>query len=396
MNISDHIQDIQANLKRLKLCGWLLFDFRRSNTLAVTMLGISDKAHLTRRYFYWIPKVGEPVKIVHRIESHVLDHLPGKALHYSTWVELGRNIKETIQNTKTVAMEYSPNNAIPYVSVVDGGVVDLVRKHGVEVVSSADLLQVYTATLDPSQMDSHLKATKVLEEAVADAWEFIAEQLKDGKTIYEYDVQQLLLKIFSDNDCVTSDPPICAVNENAADPHYMPSQASSAEIKKGDFILIDLWCKLDTPGAVYGDITRVGVAAPAPTDRQEEIFQIVKEARDQATNLVKKRFSENKRIEGWEVDKAARDVIDNKGYGEYYIHRTGHNIGQETHGVGANMDNYETYDCRQIIPKTCFSIEPGIYIPGEIGVRLEYDVLVDERGKVHVTGGSQQSIECLF
>lgn len=395
MNISEQIDDVQKYLAEQQLCGWLIYDFRRSNPLAITVLKIPEQAHLTRRYFYWIPQVGCPVKVVHRIESHVLDHLPGETIQYSTWVELDEAIRETLSDAKIVAMEYSPNNAIPYISVVDGGVIDLVRHGGVDVVSSADLLQAYTATLDAQQVESHLYATDVLERAVAGAWNLIEEHLKLEKVITEYDVQQFLLKYFENEGCVTCDAPICAVNEHAADPHYQPSSTSSSQINKGDFILIDLWCKQDKPGAVYGDITRVGVAAEKPTARQQEIFEIVKAARDRATELVKQRFSEDKRVEGWEVDKAARDVIESEGYGQYYIHRTGHNIGQETHGVGANMDNYETYDCRQIIPNTCFSIEPGIYLPGEFGVRLEYDVLVDAQGTVRVTGGEQQAIECL-
>jgi Xaa-Pro aminopeptidase len=396
MNISEQIDDIQCYLENEQLCGWLIYDFRRSNPLAVTVLGISDQAHLTRRYFYWIPQKGDPIKLVHRIESHVLDHLPGEVVCYSTWIEFNDHLRDLLKVAKLVAMEYSPNCAIPYISVVDGGIIDLVRSCGVEVASSADLLQAYTATLDAAQVTSHIRATEVLENAVAQAWQMIAESLGAGQEINEYAVQQSILKHFENEGCITCDAPICAVNGNAANPHYMPTQSSSTHIQKGDFILIDLWCKLDQPDAIYGDITRVGVAASEPTDRQNEIFEIVRVARDQATDLVKSRFSENKRIEGWEVDKAARDVISSKGYGEYFIHRTGHNIGQETHGVGANMDNYETYDCRPIIPNTCFSIEPGIYLPGEFGVRLEYDVLIDVQGTVHITGGVQQAIECLF
>ncbi len=395
MNISEKINDIQTYLIEQQLCGWVIYDFRRSNPLAVTVLGISEQTHLTRRTFYWIPQTGKPIKVVHRIENHVFDHLPGETIKYSTWKELDHAIREVLHDAKIVAMEYSPNNAIPYISVVDGGVIDLVRHCGVDVVSSADLLQAYTATLDAEQIDSHLQAASVLERAVAGAWKLIEEHLQADKVIKEYDVQQFLLKYFEKEGCVTCDAPICAVNEHAADPHYAPSATTSSQIKKGDFILIDLWCKQDKPRAVYGDITRVGVAADEPTDRQKKIFEIVKAARDCATELVKQRFSEDKRIEGWEVDKAARDVIESKGYGQYFIHRTGHNIGQETHGVGANMDNYETYDSRQIIPNTCFSIEPGIYLPGEFGVRLEYDVLVDAQGTVRVTGGEQQAIECL-
>lgn len=392
MHIAEQIREIQANLEKQQLCGWLIYDFRRSNPLSVKILDISPHAHLTRRYFYWIPREGKPVKLVHRIESHVLNHLPGERLLYSTWKELENGIRELLKGAKNAAMEYSPGNAIPYISHVDGGTIELVRNCGVDVVSSADLVQAYTAALDDGQIASHFRAVEILEEAVEEAWKRIAEDLAAGNSIDEYGVQQFLLSYFAANGCVACDPPICAVNAHAADPHYMPSPLASSAIQKGDFILIDLWCKLDQPDAVYGDITKVAVAASAPTERQREIFEIVKAARDRAIELVKRRFSEKRRIEGWEVDQAARDIIEAAGYGPYFIHRTGHNIGEEIHGVGANMDNYETHDSRQIIPRSCFSIEPGIYLPGEFGVRLECDLLIDSGGEVKIAGSLQQNV----
>jgi Xaa-Pro aminopeptidase len=293
-------------------------------------------------------------------------------------------------------MEYSPNCAIPYVSQVDGGTLELVRSCGVTVKSSADLLQRYTAVLDDEERESHLKVTEILDAIAEKGWIYISQALKENKAVSEYQVQQYILRQFEEHGCVTSDEPICAVNGNAANPHYAPTAEISTPIKKGDFVLLDIWCKLDQPNAIYGDICRVAVAAEVPTSKQQEIFEIVKGAREAATELVRERFEAKQRIEGWEVDQAARDVIEAAGYGDAFIHRTGHNIGTSTHGDGANMDNYETHDSREILPSTCFSIEPGIYIPGEIGVRLEYDVLVDPEGKVLVTGGIQETIRCLL
>lgn len=395
MNICEQIHAIQADLEGQHLSGWLIYDFRRSNLLAAKVLAIPDQTLLTRRYFYWIPANGLPLKLVHRIESHVLDHLPGVVILYSSWIELEERLREMLLGAKCVAMEYSPHNAIPYISCVDGGTIELVKQCGVTVVSSADFLQTYTAPLNKEQIASHFQAARVLDEAVAEAWKLISEHLLADSPIDEYSVQQFLLDYFAQQGCITCDPPICAVNTHSADPHYTPTASASAMIREGDFILIDLWCKLNHPDSVYADITRVAIAATAPTPRQQEIFDIVKEAGETAIALVKRRFLQKRRIEGWEVDKAARDVIASKGYGSYFIHRTGHNISQQLHGAGAHMDNYETHDTRPIIPHSCFSIEPGIYLPGEFGVRLECDIIVDDKGGVHVTGHIQQNIECL-
>jgi Xaa-Pro aminopeptidase len=336
-----------------------------------------------------------PIKIVHRIEAGSLDHLPGEIVVYLSWQSLENLLSHLLKDVKTVAMEYSPRNAIPYVSKVDGGTLELIRSFDVDVVSSADLLQQYSSVWSDEQFQSHLYATEVLEEAVADAWELIAACLKENEEITEYDVQQFILSEFDAKGCITDHAPICAVNGNAANPHYVPTLEASTTIKLGDFVLIDLWCKKNSPKATYGDITRVGVAAAAPTSRQKEIFAIVKEARNSATALVEERFARKEPVMGWEVDATARKVIEDAGYGEYFIHRTGHNIDEIGHGDGANIDNLETQDCRHILKGTCFSIEPGIYLPGEFGVRLEYDVYVHQDGAVQVTGGVQEEIVCI-
>jgi len=390
------LKDIQKTLEHYLLDGWLLYDFRRCNDLACQFLQIPMHQLLTRRFFYWIPRKGVPVKLVHAIEDSALNHLPGSVQRYRTWQEIEAYLKEILKGSKRIAMEYSPRNAIPYASKVDAGTMDVVRDCGVEVVSSADLLQQYINVWDADQLKTHLFAADVLCRTVDDVWAWIAQNLQIKNAITEYDVQQFILQSLEREGCVTSDAPICAVNENSANPHYSPDKNHSKVIKMGDFILIDLWCKQQSPGSVYADITRVGVAASAPTEYQKAIFDIVKAARDKATGLVRDRFSQGEPVRGCEVDQCCRNVIQEAGYGDYFIHRTGHNIGENDHGSGAHIDNLETRDTRLLLPGTCFSIEPGIYLPGKFGVRLEYDVYVHLDGEVNVTGGIQNAITCLI
>lgn len=376
------------------LDGWLLYDFRRTNDLACRFLEIPKDTLLTRRFFYWIPKAGEPVKVVHRIESHVLDHLPGKMIVFSSYEELEKTLESILKGSSKVAMEYSPRNAIPTISKVDGGTIDLIRSFGVTIESSADLLQPYTSVWTPEQFKSHVAAAEVLQKAVESAWKLIAKTVKNHERICEADVQKFILDEFERNGCIADDPPICAVNANSANPHYSPPAVGSQDIKAGDFVLIDVWCKKNTPHAVYADITRVGVIGPMPTKKQQEIFGIVKAGRDAAIALLRERLKSGEPVMGWEVDQACRDVIDAAGYGQYFTHRTGHNIGERDHGDGANIDNFETKDFRRLLPGTCFSIEPGIYLPGEFGVRLEDDVYLDLNGKdLHLTEGLQDKLQ---
>lgn len=381
--------EIQRGLTQGGLDGWLLYDFRRSNELASQFLDIKPEQLLTRRFFYWIPARGDPVKIVQAIEGKVLDHLPGHLASYRTWQELEAALAKVLQGANRVAMEYSPKNALPAISRVDAGTVELVRHFGIEVVSSANLLQT---ELSEAQIRSHLEAAEDLDAIAEETWEWIARSMEAGKMLNEYEVQQFILERFAVHECVSDDPPICAVNEHSADPHYAPQKEGSSVIKKGDFVLIDLWCRKKGEGTVYADITRVAVAAEESTGRQREIFSIVKEAQDAATQLVKERFQEKSPLMGWEVDQAARDVIHKAGYGEYFIHRTGHNIAERDHGPGTHMDNFETHDDRLVTPASCFSIEPGIYLPGEFGVRLEYDILVHQDGRCEITGGVQAQV----
>lgn len=382
---------IQSALRDLKLDAWLLYDFRGSNPLARRVLGLDEKAINSRRFFYLIPANGAPRKLLHRIETFVLDTLPGERVVYLRWQELEKGIKELASPFKRVAMEYSPKNAIPYVSHVDAGTVEMVKAAGVEVVSSGDLITIFEATWDELQWQMHLEADQHTQAGYDVAWGLIAERVRAGQALREVDVQKAIMDHFARNKMTTYHPPIVGVGPHSGDPHYEPVPLKDSEIKEGDFVLVDLWAKMDKPRAVYSDLTRVGFVGSHVPERYKEIFDIVAAARDAAIARVRSAFKEKRDLHGWEVDDAAREVIKKAGYGDAFVHRTGHSIGQETHGNGANMDNLETHDERRVLKRTCFSVEPGIYLP-EFGVRSEINVYVDGDGEVHVTGGLQTEV----
>ena len=396
MDWQARIHDVQKHLVKEKIDGWLLYDFLGSNMLARDFLKIDPDLLVTRRFFYWIPAKGDPIKIMHVIETHVLPNLPGVTLSYLKWQELEAVLAKVLKGAKTVAMEYSPRNAIPYVSKVDGGMLDLIRSFHVDVVSSASFLQYYTCVLDEEQLEMHLEAAHFLDHVVAQAWQKIASAVRSGSKINEYQVRQFIADQMSAKGFTTEGLPICAVNAHSADPHFEPQKEGSAEIKKGDFILIDLWCKKKHPKGVYGDITRVAVADTKASDKQTQIFSIVRAAQQAATDFVFKRYSQRESIKGYEVDQVCRKVIEDGGYGRYFTHRTGHNIYTKDHGPGAHIDSLETQDLRELIPHSCFSIEPGIYLPGEFGVRLEYDIYLGAHGKAQVTGGIEETLLTLL
>jgi len=381
---------VQAAIRAQNIDGWLLYDFRGLNVLARRVVGIAPDAHTTRRWFYFIPAQGEPQKLVHRIEQGSLNGLPGSATSYLRWQELEAGVKSLLAGSKKIAMEYTPRNANPYVSRVDGGTIELVKSFGVEIVSSGDLIQAFEATWDDDQWAMHLEAAKHTRSAYDVAFQFISEHIKSHGQVLETEVQARIMKHFADHGMVTDHPPIVGQGPHSGDPHYAPGPGSDAPIKKGDFVLIDLWAKLDKPRAVYSDVTRVAFVGDKAPEKYVKIFDIVAAGRDAGIACVQKAYAAGKPLQGWEVDQATRDVIEKAGYGEYFFHRTGHSIGQETHGNGANMDNLETREERQVMRRTCFSIEPGIYLP-EFGVRSEVNVFVDKDGKVHVTGGDPQT-----
>jgi Xaa-Pro dipeptidase len=380
---------VQDALKEYGLDGWLLYDFKGSNPLARKILGLDGRKPFSRRFFYLVPAEGAPIKLVHSIESGALDHLPGEKRVYLRWQELEDGVEGLVKGRSKVAMEYSPRNANPYISRVDAGTIELVRSTGAEVVPSGDLVGRFESTWDDEQWAMHQVAAKVCRQAYDVAFALIAERVRRDGSLMETDVQKAILDHFAANGLVTDGPPIVGVGPHSGDPHYETTPATDAPIKRGDFVLVDLWAKVDRPRAVYADYTRVGYVGEVVPDEYEKVFAVAVEARDAGIALVQQAFAEGRPLRGQEVDDAVRRVIEKAGYGPNFNHRTGHNIGQDDHGNGAHIDNLETRDDRLILPRTCFSIEPGIYLP-EFGVRTEVDVFIDAEGNVHVTGGEPQ------
>jgi Xaa-Pro aminopeptidase len=382
---------VQAALRQMGVDGWLLYDFRGLNVLARRVLNIPTDAILSRRWFYFIPARGEPRKLVHHIEPGALDALPGTAQRYLRWQELEAGVGGLLAGSRHVAMEYVPRNANPYVSRVDAGTVELVRSFGIEIISSGDLIQQFEACWDDDQWRMHQEAARHTRSAYDDAFGFIAKRVRDCSPATETEVQQVILDHFARHRLVTDHPPIVGVGPHSADPHFAPDKSIDLRVAPGAFVLIDLWAKLDQPNAVYSDLTWTGFVGDTVPDKYEKIFRVVAAARDAAIDRVRTAFANGEALQGWQVDQAARDVIEKAGHGPHFCHRTGHSIGQETHGNGANMDNLETHEERRVLPRTCFSVEPGIYLPGDFGVRSEVNVFVSADKKVHVTGGDPQT-----
>ncbi len=384
------LNKIQSILKDMNIDAWLFYDFRRSNDLAHEILDIKPDAHFTRRFYYFVPQSGEPVKIINGIEAFNLDHLPGKKLTYSSRTSLADHLKETLLGVNKIAMEYSPMNAIPYVAKADAGTIEFIKSFGVEIVSSADLISMFGARWTNDQYEENKPVANAVHEIAHSAFDYIAENFKSGKTLNEYQVQQFILEEFEKRGYFTDHPPIVGVNENAANPHYEPTAEVNKEIKEGDLVLIDLWAKPNHERGTWSDITWTGYMGSEVPEKYEKVADIVFEARDKAFNLIKERFTAGKEVRGYEADRIARDHIESHHYGEYFIHRTGHSITTELHGSGAHLDDFETKDERLLLPSTSFSIEPGIYIKGDFGVRSEIDVFISEDGEVTATGGERQ------
>jgi len=380
---------IQAALRERNIDAWLFYDHHHRDPIAYRVLGLPSSLMVTRRWFYLIPAKGEPSKLVHKIEAGHLDSLPGSKRVYSGWQELFEQIKLFLADYKTIAMQYSPNNLVFTVSLVDAGTMDLVRGLGKNVVSAADLIAQFEATWTDEQIQTHFAARDAVDSITTAAFAEIGRRVRNGGTT-EHAMQQWLLEAFQRENLVTDDPPVVAVNANSGNPHYEPRAENSAAIREGDFVLLDIWGKKNTPGAVYYDITWTGYVGKAPSDKQREVFQIVRDARDAGVKTVLDAIDAGQRIAGWQVDRATRDHIKKAGYGDYFIHRTGHSIGTDVHANGANMDDLEIHDERQLLPNSCFSIEPGIYLP-EFGVRSEVNVLVRAKS-AEVTGKIQREI----
>ena len=389
-----NLDAIQAALRDASLDGWLFYDHHHRDPIAAAILGLDPKAHITRRWYYFIPATGEPRKLVHRIEQGRLDTLPGAKGKYSSWQELHAGIEAMLFDAKRIAMQYSPNNAIMYVSMVDAGTVEFLRGLGKQIVSSADLVSQFEAVLTQDQIASHSVAQLAIDRILAEGWREMGRRLRPHQggagSLTEYDMVQWLSEAMRRENLVWENGPNVSANANSSDSHYEPTAEKSTTIREDDFILIDIWGRVDRPGSIFYDITWTGVVGREPSEREQLVFETVRNARDAAIATVEAAFAAGTPICGYEGDDAARAVIQQAGFGEYFTHRTGHNIANEIHGPGAHLDNLETHDERRILPYTCFSVEPGIYLP-EFGVRSEIDMLTAP-GRAWVTGKVQQEL----
>jgi Xaa-Pro dipeptidase len=387
------IQGIQNDLRAAKLDGWLFYDFRGRDPIAQRILKLPEGMR-TRRWFYYVPAKGTPRKLVHKIEAKALASLPGETLYYAAQDELRKNLAKILHRVKRVAMQYSPKNEIPYVAMVDAGTIELVRSSGPKVVSSADLVQKYEACWSAAQLESHLTAGVAIDRIVRAAFQHAANSVRENIPLTEYELKQWILKEFDAAGLMTEEGPDIAVGQHASDPHYAPLPGKSSSIREGDLLLLDVWGKTKASGSVYYDVTWVGYLGAKVPEKQAKIFDIVRRARDKAIELIRSSIAAGKPLQGWQVDNAARGVIEKAGYGQYFFHRTGHSIGEAIHGNGVNMDGLETRDTRHLIPRTCNSVEPGIYLP-EFGIRSEVDVYVGE-SEAGVTGAVQTEILALL
>ena len=387
--MSADIKGIQKDLRDAKLDGWLFYDFRGRDPIAHHILQLPPVMR-TRRWFYFVPAKGAPKKLVHKIESESLAALPGDTLYYASQDELWENVGKMLGPAKRVAMQYSPRNEIPYVSMVDAGTVELVRKAGAIIASSADLVQKYDACWTAKQLESHESAGVMIDRIVREAFQLAANAVRENKTLTEYDLKNWILKEFEAAGLWTEEGLDIAVNQNASDPHYGPTPEKSSQIREGDLLLLDVWGKKKEAGSVYYDVTWMGYLGSKVPEEHAKIFGIVREARDTAIALIKKHVAARKPLQGLQVDAAARKVFEKACYGKYFFHRTGHSIGEKVHGNGVNMDGLETLDTRHLIAGTCNSIEPGIYLP-QFGVRSEVNIYIGEK-EARVTGAIQNEI----
>lgn len=387
------IARIQHELQAAGIDGWLLYDFHNRDRIAYHVLGMDFGKFTSRRWFYWIPAHGEPARLCSKVESTKLDALPGSKTLYRSWRDLHTGLKQILGGARTVAMQYSPMCNIPYVSIVDGGTIDMIRSLGYEVVSSAGLVQTFQAVLDDAAYRSHLVAGERIQRIKDEAFALVGAELRAGRTLTQYDVQQFIIRRFGEEglDC-KGEWPIVGTNEHPADPHFEPTPGNARPIRKGDTLLIDLWAKLAEPGSIFYDITWCGFVGDDPPRKYVEIFNVVRDARNAALAFIRGRYAAGQKLYGWEVDDACREVVERAGYGDFFVHRTGHSIGEEVHGNGVNIDNLETKDERELVPGICFSIEPGIYLPGEMAVRSEIDVFITPDGKVDVAGAMQDEL----
>ena len=384
------LAEIREQLQAQRLDGCCCSIITCATPIAYRVLGLPAAGHVSRRWYYWIPAAGDPVKLVHRIEDRRLDGAPGAKRVYASWQSQYAALRDMLAGASRIAMQYSPNCMIPYVSLVDGGTVDLVRSLGKEVVTSAALVQYFEARWSDEQREMHFEAGRRVDAILREAFRRIRAAIDAQGEAQEFAIAQFISRRFAERGLLADDGPIVGVNANSGNPHYAPSAASSQPIRGGDFVLIDLWAKLDKPHAVYYDITWTGWCGAAPPERIQAVFDVVTGARDKALGFIDRAVREGREIAGWQVDDVTRGHIAQAGFGESFVHRTGHSIGEEVHGNGANLDNLETHDDRPLVPRTCFSIEPGVYLPA-FGVRSEIDCYVDATG-ARATGAVQNAI----
>ncbi|HYN86254.1 MAG TPA: M24 family metallopeptidase [Pyrinomonadaceae bacterium] len=396
---AERVAEIQSALRAARLDGWLFYDFRRSDPLAYRILKLGDTGITTRRWFYYVPASGEPTKIVHSIERGKLDALPGRRVVYRRWQELHAAVRAAVARRAaagrprraTIAMQYSPTNDIPYVSRVDAGTIELVRSFGANITTSADLVQRFEAVWTPEQKRTHDEAAAKIHQIILDSFREIARRVRAGEPTTEYDIQQFMVRRYEEEGLTSdNDPPNVSVGPNSANPHYQPDARTHSPIRRGDFVLFDVWAKLKRPGAIYADQTWVGYVGETVPDEHARVFRIVREARDAAAEFVRASVRAGRQIRAADVDDVSRGHIERAGFGEQFTHRTGHSIGEEVHGNGAHIDNLETRDSRRIIAGTGFSIEPGVYLEGRFGVRSEINVYVSARD-IEVTGRPVQT-----
>lgn len=378
------VEQIQRALRDSDLPAWLFYDFRGSDPIAYQTLHLDRESHPTRRWFYLIPAEGAPRKLVHRIESEKLDGLPGDKTVYLRWQELESSLEQMMEGSSKVAMQYSERNAIPYVSYVDAGTLEMIRSFGIEVISSADLIQKLDAVCDPLQLDQHKQAATVITRIVKQAFKETSQRIQLAGKTSEFEIQQFIMQCFEEEGLITDFPPIVGVNQNSANPHYCPLATRSADIKSGDFLLIDLWARVPGESTIFADITWTAVFTSKPSSEISRVFRIVKKARDRGVEFLQEQISEGNAVLGCEVDDAVRGVIENSGLAKYFTHRTGHNLGREVHGSGVNFDNLETRDNRQVIPGLLCTIEPGVYLP-DFGVRSEINIYIGKEGPTITT-----------
>lgn len=388
--MNKRIEAIQEQLREAGADGWLLYDHHGRDPIAYRVLDWEMPASVSRRWYYWVPAEGEPVGLASRIEPHNLDSLAGPKRHYSSWREQRKELASILSGAEKIAMQYSPNCMIPYVSLVDGGTIDLVRSLGKEVVSSAALVQHFEARWTDTQFEMHQEAGRRIDSILDEAFELIGARIRSAGEVFELEIAEFIRARFREKGLAPASGPTVAVNENSGDPHYHPDEQRNSPIKADDFVLIDLWGKLTERDAVYYDITWTGCCSAQPTDKVQQVFEAVTGARDHALAFINDAVKAGRNPKGFEADDAARQFLDEAGWGDRFVHRLGHSIGYEIHGNGANLDNFETHDDRPLVAGTCFSIEPGVYLP-EFGVRSEIDCWVSAEG-AQATGRVQREI----